>query len=381
MGRLCLYIVVLLLAGCSASKYVKLVELTQAELLSGSILFDIDISEVPLPEVDVLALDDDMLSFLDQYVARNGSKEQQLSSLVSAMQEQGLMNLKYDADTTLTARETFQKKTGNCLSYTNLFVALAREVGLSVSYQQVDVPPSWSRSGDYVVLNRHINVSVDKLRRANYVVDFNLADYSGNYNTTRVDDNSAIAQYYSNIGVTHLKKSDYFTAFRYFKKALLTDANQSAIWVNLGVLYSGNDQFRYAEAAYFYALKKNPRNHTAHNNLVQLYEHRGDEEKSKYFRGRLNHYRDANPYYYLGLAKQQYAGNKFDGSIKNLKLALKKKNDEHLFYFWTGLNYCKLGDLDNAKRFFDQTLKYAYLSGTRERYEKQFSLLLSQCAV
>ncbi len=375
-----LFLALALLVGCSTNKYADQVSVSRSELLSGSALFNVEIKDEWLPDDDVLTVDEDMRAFLQEHVPRSASKERQLRLLMSAMLDQGLMNLKYDSHKTYTASDTYQQKTGNCLSYTNLFVALAREVGLKVSFQQVDVPPSWTRSGDYVMLNRHINVLVNNLSEANYVVDFNMSDFSGNYNTRKVDDNNAIAQYYSNIGLTHLEKGDHFGAFRYLKKALLIDPHQSAIWVNLGALYSRNGQYRHAEAAYFHALEENTRDHTANNNLAKLYTFQGKKEKAKYFSDRAKRHREANPYYYLWIARERFAENKFEESIENLKIALKKKEDEHLFYFWTGLSYYKLGDRVQAKHYFDKTLEHSYLPRTQERYKKQFEILLSRKA-
>lgn len=377
LKRLLVCMGISLLAGCSISKYADEIPLTRAELLSGTALYSMEITDKWLPQVDILYIDDDMRRFLEEHVPYSGSREHRLRLLLSAMLDQGLMNVEYDTDKTLTASETFKQKTGNCLSYTNLFVALAREVGLNVHYQQVEVPPLWTRNGDYVMLNRHINVVVNNDREHDYLVDFNLADYSGNYDVAVVDDDSAFAQYYSNVGVYYLKQGDQFSAFRYLKKALIIDSHQSAIWVNLGALYSRNDLFRYAEAAYLYALQENRRDHTANNNLAKLYEYRGEKEKADYYFNRAKYYREANPYYYLSLAKKYFSENQYQESIKNLKIALKKKEDEHLFYFWLGLNYYKLGEIDQAKAYFDKTLQHAYQPKTQELYKKKFELLFS----
>ncbi len=47
------------------------------------------------------------------------------------------------------------------MSFTNMFLSMARYVGLNASFQEVKVPPDWTRRGDSFVLSRHINVNVD----------------------------------------------------------------------------------------------------------------------------------------------------------------------------------------------------------------------------
>ena len=49
----------------------------------------------------------------------------------------------YD-EITRTASETFRARRGNCLSFSNMFVAMARDVGLDVQFQEVEIPPDWT---------------------------------------------------------------------------------------------------------------------------------------------------------------------------------------------------------------------------------------------
>ena len=68
-------------------------------------------------------------------------------ALIEAMEERGMFSLEY-AEVTRTASGTFHDRQGNCLSFTMLFVALARAAGSARRrYQSVEVPPTWSYDG------------------------------------------------------------------------------------------------------------------------------------------------------------------------------------------------------------------------------------------
>ena len=102
---------------------------------------------------------------------------------------------------------------------------MAREAGLETEFQMVDIPPSFRADGEVVMIDNHINVRVFGLRQdilhvSDYVVDFNNAEYKGNYRTKLVDDDYAIALYYNNIAVESMRRSDWRPAFRYLKKAI-----------------------------------------------------------------------------------------------------------------------------------------------------------------
>ena len=94
---------------------------------------------------DMLALDAPMQGFIADAVRDERSSSLRFRRLLQALQVHGYLAAEYDAGSTLTAAETFRTRRGNCLSYTNMFVALARAAGLRASYQLVDVPANLER--------------------------------------------------------------------------------------------------------------------------------------------------------------------------------------------------------------------------------------------
>ena len=366
----------LALAACSSVEH-QAPALSQQDLLSAETLFGAEANQWVLPEKDILAVNDDMQEFLDSHVEHQGSKAHRLRTLMNALHSSGLLNLEYSSSKTLTAEEAFQQKAGNCLAFTNLFVALARKVGLKAIYQQVDVPPSWRRGGNFVVLNQHINVLVKLPHDPDYMVDFNLPNYSGNYDTEQVSDKTAFAQYYSNLAVEYLENGEYSQAFLHLKKSLLTDPRQAATWINLGALYSRRGHHIHAEAAYLHALSFDSRNRTAHNSLAKLYQSQGKQELAEKYAQTARYYRDANPYYYYWLARQAFDAQQYQQSLEHLSKAIAKKDDEHLFYYLKGLTHYQLGDKNQARRDFSKAEKRSQLEYIRKHYRKKLDLLAS----
>ena len=80
-------------------------------------------------EQEVLALSAEMREFLDSHVDRKATDSLKLRQLVSAIIDPSTFGLVYD-DRTRTAAGTFRARRGNCLSFSNMFVAMARDVGL-----------------------------------------------------------------------------------------------------------------------------------------------------------------------------------------------------------------------------------------------------------
>ena len=233
--------------------------ITQEMLLAGAPL----LKGAPMPrlaDVDLLAMTPEMEAFVDYYVNDNVSPAIRLRQLQSAIIHNSAFQLNYTSNT-YTAEQTFVNGDGNCLSFTNMFIAMARYVGLKAQFQEVDVPPYWESEGGTLVLNRHINVYVKvphattMLTSGHHVIDFNATDVRPTFDTDRVSDRRAKAHYYSNIGVDWLQAGRYPEAFVYLRESLRVDPTLHDTWINLGAVYSRAGHLEYAEEAYLTAVR------------------------------------------------------------------------------------------------------------------------------
>ena len=345
-------LLVLALACASGPRSAGVARITSDELLAGGPL---GVAQRGLLEVDsaaeVLSLSPEMRAFLDANVTRNGSGNLKLRQLVGAIFEPKTFGLHYD-EHTRTAAETFRTRRGNCLSFSTMFVVMAREVGLRVEFQDVDIPPDWSLDNDTLVLNRHVNVRVHIESAPTLIVDFNVADFRTSYAMRPISDEEALTQYYNNVGFEHMQAGDPASALVYFRKAIL-DSNKrfSPAWTNLGTLYLRSGFSAWAEAAYLEALKADRSNLVAMSNLAHLYERTGDFERVARYRKRVDRYRWRNPYYRYQLASQAFTDGQVETAIGHLTFAIRHKRNEERFYELLGRCYQQKGDQRAAERW------------------------------
>src|SRR5262245_52581702 len=168
--------VVLVATAASAAAATRQPAFDESELVSGvAFAFTPPCRPIVIPSPDdAFALDAEMESFVAPLKAVREPR-QRMQALIHALEARGMFSLEY-AEVTRTASDTFHDRQGNCLSFTMLFVTLARAVGLSANYQSVVVPPSWSNDGQVVVAN-HVNTAVITARGEETVVDFNIRPY------------------------------------------------------------------------------------------------------------------------------------------------------------------------------------------------------------
>jgi len=76
-----------------------------------------------LSQVDILELSPGMIMFLDRWIDLHQGDYFKLRRLLYAVMGDGTFELIYD-ETTRTAQETYRDQRGNCLSFTNMFVAM-----------------------------------------------------------------------------------------------------------------------------------------------------------------------------------------------------------------------------------------------------------------
>ena len=331
-----------------------------------------------LSQVNMLEMTPEMIEFVDDFVNRKHGQTGRLERLLYAIMGAGIFDLVYD-DGTRTAKDTFRDQRGNCLSFTNMFVAMARYVDLDAQYQEVMIPPSWSQEGESFIFSQHINVHVDTgvgLGGGDQIIDFNMYDFRSSYDREVISDRRARAHYFNNIGVERMLDGNTPFAFANFRQSIREDSEFSPAWANLGILYRREAYENYAEAAYLQALDVDAVNMVAMSNLANLYEQQGRTALADQYRGRVQSHRMHNPYFRYQLARTAFEEGDYDGSIEHLQYAMRKKNDDDQFYSLMSLSYLMKGDRDAAKRWMKKAEDVAEKDTDKKRYHNKFDMMI-----
>jgi len=346
------------------------------------LLYSSPIVAGPLPKVissdRILELSPEMKHFVEEYVRDKRAATEKLRLLIFAVMGEGSFRLTYD-ETTRTAEQTFHDRRGNCLSFTNMFIAMARYVGLDADYQEVDVPPDWSQSGQFLLLNKHVNVLV-RVRDEERIVDFNLYDPQIDYGTLEISDRRAHAHFYNNLGVEHMLDAHSTHALAHFLEALENDETFAPAWINLGILYRREGYPSHAEAALLRALQFEPDSPVAMSNLANLYEEQGLEELASDYRERVESHRMRNPYYRYSMANEAFAHGDYRAAIAHLKDALSHQEHDARFYSLMSMSYLMLGDRDESITWMKKAEEVAVDREERERYGNKLNLLMQEAS-
>jgi len=301
-----------------------------------------------------------MLDFLDQYVEQQRGREEATFSLVWAATDQNLRRFDYRPELTLPPTETFDQKAGNCLSFSAMFMMMARHLGLKAWYQEVEVPQQWSNNNDTLLVSMHVNVVIESTRSdASWVVDVSGMDNSRYRLQRRIRDSVVLAQYYNNLGVDALTQGDLGRAYAYFNKALETEPGLHYLWSNLGVVYSRNEQLDDAMQAYLAALKLDSGSTMAANNLYLIYEKTGNLQAGAELQKRVEKNRRKNPYYLAHLSTVAYDEGRLEESRELVEKALKLQQNEYRFHYQLARTLAREGKRLEAEASLQRALELA----------------------
>jgi tetratricopeptide (TPR) repeat protein len=229
-----------------------------------------------------------------------GSPEERLERLLQALLDRDGTRFVYTSGETTTVVETWRTGRANCLAFSQLFVVLAREIGLEAYFLRVRDVASFEREGDLVVSSDHVTAAWGPAP-ARRVLDFTARPVRDYHQVEPLGDLSALALYYSNVGAERIRAGEVRAAIEALETATRIDPGLADGWVNLGVARRRLADLDGAEAAYRRALEADPEVAAAYHNLAALLELRGRSEEARGLRRLADRRSNRNPWSYLAL--------------------------------------------------------------------------------
>jgi len=297
-------------------------------------------------EQDILGVSEEMRQFLGRHIPDHLRGASKAFTLAYSSMDPNFLDFEYDPAKTLGAEDAFAQKTGNCLSFSNMFIALAREAGMKAWYQEVEVPTEWSSVNETLLVSRHVN-AVAKDEYMEYVIDVSKKYRAEETTSRKISDREALAQFYNNLGVDALIENQLAVAYAYFVKAIETHPDGAFFWSNLAVVYRRNAQTEDAEATYLNAISLDANETVALNNLYSIYTEQGNEAAARKMESRVDRHRRRNPYYLQQLSVAAVDEGRNDDAIKLIRRAIKIKEEEYRFHV-TLASYLALSGEDDA---------------------------------
>lgn len=370
-----LLLVLALLGGCASLAPPTIGDDERSWVMQGAGM--LAASDAHLIEADsLLVLTDEMRAFAQAAVQGRRGTERRLSALADALSSEDGLGLRYDATATLTAREAFEQRRANCLAYTLLFIALAREVGIQAKFNDVDVPPIWDlRGDDGFILYRHINARVEVTASAYTIVDVAREEYDRSFPQRTISDRQAQAQYFNNRAVELRLEGRSQEALRHQLRAIELDPDRPYLWANLSQFYLAEGNVDAASLAVRTALVLDPRDAAIYGTATDIYEALGDRALARLYRKRAEHYLRQNPYYHYQLAMVALAQNEQRQAFAEVRKAIELYPGEHRFLYLLGVVLLRMDEPQLAEVSIQAAIALSSDQTQQARYRSKLSRL------
>ena len=316
--------------------------------------------------VDPFETTEAMRSFARTAARGASDNVDRLNGLQRALFNSDEFPFQYDPSVTLTAGEAFEQRRGNCLSFTVLFVSLARSLDIETHLMAVNRVRSVEKDDDLVVINHHV-VAGFLDGGALYIFDFqdDVETLLGQYQM--IDDVTASGMYHSNIGARMLRNGNVPAAREHLEIAVLLAPQFPGAWINLGVARGRMGSVEGALGAYEQALQLEPGNASALTNIAAVHSREGRFEAA---RAALLAAASGteSPYALVALADVELQRGDLDGALEFLRKARRIGRD--VPEVWEALSrWARLSGNDRKEERFGD--KASELRIEQERRQEQ----------
>jgi tetratricopeptide (TPR) repeat protein len=266
------------------------------------------------------------------------------------------LELAYSLTPTRNAVDTYLTQKGNCLSFVNLFVGVAREQGLNPFYVEVTDYQKWNHREGMVVSQGHI-VAGMYLEGELKTYDF-LPYRPKAYRAFKpIDDLTAVAHYYNNLGAEALMASDIPTAMKHLEVATGIAPRFEKGLNNMGVALARSGKPDQALEWYQKGLAIDPENPMILTNLTRLYQQTGRAKEADELLARLETSNASNPFFFVYQGEMALSRGEHEKAIGYMVRALRQDTELPEVHIGFVKVYVALGDLDKARHHLERALK------------------------
>ncbi len=287
------------------------------------------------------------------------------------------LGLQYSLSPTFDATETYYGRRGNCLSFVNLFVGIARELRLNPFYVEVTDLNRWNYRNGMVVSQGHI---VAGMRVDGKLQTFDFLPYRPkSYKEFKpIDDVTAAAHFYNNLAAESLINDDVDSALEFAQVATKIAPGFDKALNNLGVTLARLGRIEEALDVYRDGLEMDPQNIAILSNMVRAYQQAGRNQDAQEVLSQLGGLRHTNPFFFIYQGELALASGDPERALESMKKAFRRDSELPEVHVGLAKVYLALGELESARHHVGRALK---LDATHVEALKLATLLQDRAAV
>lgn len=297
---------------------------------------------------------------------RRRDEFQRMQALVTFMVTDNGLGLRYQEHPTYGIAESLELRRVNCLSFTMMFVAMARASGLNAFAQASDDALTMRVLDGTLYRATHVNAGIEVQDRI-YTVDVGSQTVVVARRPQRISDARTVALLRNNHAVEHLLQGEHAKADETINAAIALDGSNAAIWNNAGVVHWRAGRRDAAERAYSQALKLQRDHVGALSNLVALHRASGASDQLARYQKRLLRAQASDPFSQFHAAQSLAESGAHAAAIEHYQRAIRLLPGEPLFHRGLAQTYQDQGNAVAAERARERANRIEARQASRRR--------------
>jgi Transglutaminase-like superfamily/Tetratricopeptide repeat len=296
-----------------------------------------------------LTLSPHLLSVIREQVGYAGTEKSRALKVVRYLGDSDGLAFRYQPQMSLSAEKAFAARQGDCMSYANLFVALARAMDVPVRYVRItQLPVSWESGGRFFESS---HMAVAQGRDASWdqalVVDF------GNVHTAPwrfalyddVSDDEAFVLFQNNLAVERMLAGDVAGAERILRFFQTRAPATPEVSNNLALVLMQSRRDREAMDLLIWAVERFPRFRPLVSNAVQAARRLGDEVLASSLEARGRELLEDEPAWNFNEGLRSYHTRSFSTAALRFEKALSADPGNVRLLAWSARAHLAAGNL------------------------------------
>lgn len=338
---------------------------------------------------DVFALSDEMRRYLHEEIGELLAAKGRPQGLYAALYSRARLKIDYDAALTRNAAQTFQARSGNCLSLAIMTAALAKELGLAVRYQGVHAEELWTRSSGIYFSSRHVNVTLGRRHtdpryhfeeRNLLTIDFQPVGELQKQTAWAIPESTVIAMYMNNRAAEVLSQGRWNDAYWWARAAIEQDPGFMGAVNTLGVIYRRLGYRADAEGVLRHALAQEPANTHALSNLALVLADQGRMAEADAITRQLQALQPQPPFHFFERGVAAMRRGDFLAARDDFVREVERDPGYHEFRYWLAAAYVALGDHRLASEHLRVAIEKSPGASEHDIYAAKLALIAGKAA-
>ncbi len=268
------------------------------------------------------------------------------------------LDLQYSLSPTRDAIGTYRARSGNCLSFVNLFVGMSREVRLNPFYVEVTDFQRWNYRDGVVVSQGHIvaGMSVD-----GSLSTFDFLPYE-----------AKAYRFYNNIGAEALLEGNLEEAEQALRLAVDLDPDFGKALNNLGVFYLRSGRADDAIQMLRDALGRDPADVALMTNLARALQTKGETQEASELLAQLDEVSQTSPFFFIYRGEMALGDGDTATALEFMRRALRRDSEVPDVHVGLVKVYLALGEMGKARHHLERALR---LDATNQE-ARRFAVML-----